>query len=115
MIYNLSPHPQYSVVVVPFPFADKNYEKKRPAVVLSDPSHQKSSGHTSLLMITSAKNSSWSSDHLIKDLESAGLNTSSVVRQKIFTLDARLIIKKIGKLSPQDQKSVTLKTQKHLS
>jgi mRNA interferase MazF len=55
-----------------------------------------------MAMITSASGTSWSSDVGVKDLETAGLPTPSVIRFKLFTLDNRVIIRKLGKLSTTD-------------
>jgi mRNA interferase MazF len=65
-------------------------------------------------MITSAKNSSWESDHLINSLAETGLTSPSIIRQKIFTLDTRLIIKSTGKLSSKDKKEILKKLSAHL-
>ncbi len=92
----------YSIVVVPFPFTDSLKTKKRPAVVISKESFQKKTGYVCMLMITSAKNSTWFGDHLIHDMASCGLQVPSIVRQKAFTIDIRLIQKKIGLLSQKD-------------
>ena len=97
----------FDVVVVPFPFTDQNAQKKRPALVLSD--HDRFNEPTEncvLAMITSAKNPDWPLDATIGSLKKAGLSAPSKVRMKLFTLDSRLIIKKIGGLSAKDQKSV---------
>ena len=97
----------FDVVVVPFPFTDQNTEKKRPALVLSD--HDTFNDHTQscvLAMITSAKNQDWPLDARIGSLKKAGLPAPSKVRMKLFTLDSRLIIKKIGGLAVKDQTTV---------
>src|ERR1700722_13677065 len=104
----------FSVVVVPFPFTDKDHFKKRPALVISNLEHQEQTQHISLLMITSAKNSSWSSDYLISSLENTGLTSRSIIRQKLFTIDARLIIKSIGELSSLDKKETLKRLVNHL-
>jgi mRNA interferase MazF len=101
MTYN-----SYDVVTVPFPFTDKTATKKRPALVLSKQEYQCKTGHLILLMITSANNSSWSSDIQISDLSAVGLKNPSVIRFKMFSLDERLIIKKIGNLSELDRQKV---------
>lgn len=97
----------FDVVVVPFPFTDSAQTKKRPALVLSDAS---SFGdiidHSVLAMITSSKNAAWPLDSEITDKKSSGLTAPSVVRMKLFTLDNRFIIRKIGRLSDNDQKNV---------
>jgi len=98
MVYNT-----WDVVAVPFPFTDKQANKKRPALVINKPEYQCKTGHLILLMITSAKNSSWYSDIQIKDLNTAGLKTPSIIRFKNFSLDERLIIKKIGYLAEPDK------------
>ncbi len=105
----------FSIVLVPFPFADKVETKRRPALVLSSKYHQKESGHITLLMVTSAKKSTWESDYLIQDIKTTGLNSSSIVRQKLFTIDIRLIIEDLGKLSDQDAKKIKKRLAEHLA
>ncbi len=105
----------YAIVTVPFPFTDKSQTKKRPALVISTIEHQKATHHATLLMITSAKNSEWLNDHLIDNLASTGLAFPSIVRQKLFTIDANLIIKQVGCLSSTDQKHVIIKLKEHLA
>lgn len=97
----------FDVVVVPFPFTDSAQTKKRPALVLSQ---RKPFGagieHSVLAMITSKKNTPWPLDCGIGDMEHAGVNAPSVVRMKLFTLDNRFIVRKIGHLSESDQRQV---------
>jgi mRNA interferase MazF len=97
VIYNTG-----SIVIIPFPFTDKATTKKRPAVVVSNPSYQKRTNHVVLMMITSSKQSAWALDTPITDLTLAGLPTPCLIRQKIFTLDERLILAEKGKLSATD-------------
>ena len=104
----------YTIIAVPFPFTDSSQTKKRPALVISSEHHQSKTSHISLLMVTTAKHSSWYDDHSIMDLASAGLNTLSIIRQKLFTIDSRLVIKKIGVLSKEDQNKVVALIQQHL-
>jgi mRNA interferase MazF len=54
------------------------------------------------MMITSSKQSAWALDTPITDLTLAGLPTPCLIRQKIFTLDERLILQEKGKLSIVD-------------
>jgi len=96
----------FSVVIVPFPFTDRDAAKRRPAVVLSNTLFNTSVGHSVLAMITSAKNSNWLHDVNISDLNSTGLSSASIVRMKLFTLDNRLIIRKAGILVDSDQQEV---------
>lgn len=96
----------YTVVAVPFPFTDKDYTKKRPALVISQEEYQKNTRHCILAMITSAKQSQWKYDITIEDIEAAGLPGASVIRAKLFTLDDRLIIGELGALSNRDKESI---------
>ena len=102
MIYNA-----FDIVAVPFPFTDSAQSKKRPALVLSSAKKFGGlAGHSVMLMITSARNEPWPLDVLIADQDTSGLTNPSVARMKMFTIDNRLIIKKVGSLSSKDQKEL---------
>ncbi len=106
----------FDVVVVPFPFTDRSTTKRRPALVLSDSkAFNKHVGQSVLAMITSARNSDWPLDVEIKDLDSAGLPSASVVRMKLFTLDDRLVIRRAGVLAENDRRSVAATLQQLLN
>lgn len=104
----------YSIVVIPFPFTDSNKVKNRPAVVISSIQFQFYTHHISLLMVTSVAHSSWYGDHKILDLKSTGLTTQSIIRQKIFTIDIRLVKKQVGHLAIKDQENVMKIMHQHL-
>jgi mRNA interferase MazF len=88
----------FDVVVVPFPYADRLAEKRRPALVISN--HKLAvHGLVWLAMITSADNEPWSSDIPIIDLKHAGLPAPSVVRPaKIACIEPGRIDRRIGRL-----------------
>ncbi len=97
----------FDVVVVPFPFTDSAQTKRRPALVLSQNAGFGDKIEQSVLaMITSQKNDPWPLDCLIKNKKQSGLTAPSLVRMKLFTLDNRFILRKIGHLSKNDQKQV---------
>ena len=102
------------VVIVPFPFTDSAESKRRPALVLSSAAFNKH-GHTICAMITSAMHSPWPADFKIKDLDSAGLSVPCVVRLKVFTIDNRLILSKIGALTADEFKKHTAELRKVLT
>ncbi len=93
---------RFDIVVVPFPFVDAPRAKPRPALVLSTRSFNAANGHTVLAMITRAAATWWPSDHPIIDLAPTGLRVASVVRWKIFTLDDRIIQRRIGSIGGAD-------------
>ncbi len=90
------------VVVVPFPFSERPGEKRRPAVALSRRKFNRE-GHTAFSMITTKVEPPWPGDRQIADRAAAGLPVACIVRLKLFTLDNRLILKKLGKLGAKDQ------------
>ena len=97
----------FDVIVVPFPFTDSLKTKKRPALVLSQKTDFGVKIEQSVLaMITSQKNDPWPLDIAVKNEKQSGLTAPSVIRMKIFTLDNRFILRKIGHLSKTDQNQV---------
>ena len=100
MIYD-----QWDVVVVPFPFIDRQGVKKRPALVFSNIDFN-GNGHTVLTMITTKGHIPWPGDSEIEEYSMAGLNLPCQVRLKVFTLDNRLLLKKIGRLTENDSNKV---------
>ena len=102
---------RFDTVVVPFPFTDRRTTKRRPALLLSSSDFAEATDNVVLAMITSAKQSDWPGDTTISDREAAGLPQPCKVRIKLFTLDQRLIEKRIGALAPADRKAVTAALQ----
>jgi mRNA interferase MazF len=109
---------QFDVVKVPFPFTELPFTKRRPAVVLSDSQQfrfAEGEQKAVLCMITSSKHKPWPLDTPLTGLGDAGLSNESLVRLKIFTLDASLILAKIGRLSDTDAGNVSAKLRKLFS
>lgn len=101
-IYN-----QFDVIVVPFPFTDSGATKRRPALMISDASTFNTPMSKGVMaMITTATHKPWALDVIISDLSLAGLNTESLVRMKLFTLDYSLIVRRIGHLGATDSEDV---------
>lgn len=96
----------FDVVVVPFPYADRLAEKRRPALVVSN--HKLAAhGLIWLAMITSADNAPWPSDVTIADLHRAGLPAPSVVRPaKIACIEPARIDRRIGRLDKTQARQV---------
>ena len=96
----------YDVAVVPFPFTDIGQSKTRPALALSTAATNAGHGQTVFAMITTGAKSRWPSDLSLHDLSSCGLAHASVVRFKLFTLDNRLIARRLGALSTVDRQAL---------
>jgi mRNA interferase MazF len=104
----------FDVVVVPFPYADRLAEKRRPALVVSN---RKLAAHGVIwvAMITSADNERWSSDVTITDLLRAGLPAPSVVRPaKIACIDPNRIDRRMGRLDRAAARNVAQKLRGYL-
>lgn len=99
---------RFDLVVVPFPFTDSATSKRRPALVISNGEiFNLPAGHSVMAMITSADNAGWPLDVPISDSAAAGLAAASLVRMKLFTLDNRFILRRLGRLAARDRKAVT--------
>jgi len=97
---------RFDLVVLPFPFTDRSTTKRRPALVISNRSYQENCGHIICAMITTAAKSNWASDTVISEWQATGLPKPSKVRLKVFTLDARFVLRRLGRLEVVDQAQV---------
>ncbi|MFQ5741417.1 MAG: type II toxin-antitoxin system PemK/MazF family toxin [Acidobacteriota bacterium] len=104
----------WDVVLVPFPFSDQPGHKRRPALVLSNRLFNRR-GHTVLAMITTAGHHPWPGDVALADPRVAGLDVPCIVRLKLFTLDNRLLLQQLGRLSAQDRQEVTDQLRTYLA
>ena len=105
----------FDIVVVPFPYADRLAEKRRPALVISN---RKLAVHGLIwvAMITSADNEAWSSDIAITDLKRAGLPAPSVVRAaKIACIEPGRIDRRIGRLDKATLRAIGQKLRGFLA
>jgi mRNA interferase MazF len=99
----------FDIVVVPFPYADRLAEKRRPALVISN-RRLAPFGMIWVAMITSAENAPWSCDVTIADLARAGLPAPSVVRTaKIACIEPARIERRAGRLDKAAAKAVAQK------
>lgn len=96
----------FDIVVVPFPYADRLAEKRRPALVISSP-RLAPYDLIWLVMITSANNDRWPCDVTISDLARAGLPAPSVVRPaKIACIEPGRIERRAGRLDKISARAV---------
>ena len=99
----------FDIVVVPFPYADRLAEKRRPALVISN-RKLTPFGLIWVAMITSAANEPWSCDVTIANLARAGLPAPSVVRSaKIACIEPARIERRAGRLDKAAAKAVAQK------
>lgn len=91
------------IVLVPFPFSDQTTIKKRPAVIISSDAYNNLSADCIIMAVTSQISKvSGVGECLIEDWSGAGLLKPSAIKSAISTIEQRLILKKLGSLSPGD-------------
>jgi len=90
----------FDVAAVPFPFTDSPQSVKRPAMIVSRREFNRD-GHSVMAMITDERNPPWPLDVRL-DHVAVGLKLPSVLRMELFTLDNRMILRRIGRLSSAD-------------
>jgi mRNA interferase MazF len=97
----------FDIVVVPFPYADRLAEKRRPAVVVSAPIVSERYKLVWLAMVTSVINPRWDCDVDISELAPTALPAPSRIRPvKLATADVRRVVRRIGRLGARDTKSL---------
>lgn len=97
----------WDVVILPFPFTDRNAVKVCPAVVVSSEALHGRAGKYFLAMITSAVHAPVEGDVEISDAGTAGLPVASIVRpSKLATVEHAAFRKRIGTLPAADRRRV---------
>ncbi len=91
------------LVLVPFPFTDQTGAKNRPAVVVSSSTLHRESVDLIMAAVTTQPRSGSSLEMPIGDWGAAGLPRPSVVKPVLFTLDRKLVLKPLGRLSEGDR------------
>jgi mRNA interferase MazF len=103
---------QWDVIVLPFPYADRLAEKRRPAVIVSRPWLAEAHGVVWAVMITSADNAGWKSDIPIADAAAIGLRNPSIIRPvKVATADVARIIRIAGRLGERERDALAGRLQ----
>ena len=92
------------VILVPFPFTDQSTTKQRPAIVISSSRYNTERPDLILLAVTSQVRPSLAfGEALVADWQTAGLIKPSVFKPVITTIEQALVIKRLGKVSTNDE------------
>jgi mRNA interferase MazF len=91
------------VIVVPFPFTDQSATKKRPAVVVSSAAYHRERPDLILMAVTSQlRPSPTVGEVAIVHWQAAGLLKPSVIKPLLTTIEARLVLRQLGRLHADD-------------
>jgi mRNA interferase MazF len=90
---------KHDVILVAYPFTDLTNVKIRPAIVVSAPH---SSSDLFIVPLTSRTGALLSGEFILNDWSGAGLNVVSAAKRGIFTVQEKLVIKKVGRLQIND-------------
>ena len=87
-------------VLVPFPLTDLSDTKRRPAVVVSSYGDNSSRSEIVIMAITSQMQTPLGLNKaMVADWQSAGLIKASVLRSVFTTIERRLVVRVLGKVS----------------
>jgi mRNA-degrading endonuclease toxin of MazEF toxin-antitoxin module len=94
---------QGDIVLIPVPFTDLSSQKRRPVIVVSNDTYNRSSPDVVVVAMTSnPAKTPFSFEITANDLVEGSLNRPGMVRvDKIYTLAQSIVVKKFGKISPQ--------------
>lgn len=85
------------VVLLPIPFTDLSSRKVRPAVVIGH------SRHPGDLFVAPTTSQLQNAAVPLQEWSAAGLNVPCGIKSQIATIEDRLVVKSVGKLSTHDQ------------
>lgn len=92
------------IVLVPFPFTDQSAAKRRPAVVISSQAYHRTRPDLIIRAVTSQRSPATTVGEVtVHDWQGAGLLKPSVIKPVLTTIEPTLVLKKLGRLTPQDQ------------
>lgn len=92
------------IVLVPFPFTDQSATKRRPAVVISTSGYHAERPDLIIMAVTSqVRPLGVIGEVPVKDWKAAGLIKPSVVKPVITTIEASLVIRRLGQLKKDEQ------------
>lgn len=96
------PYKKWDIILVPFPFTDLSTIKKRPALIISPDSYNDGLDFVIAFITSKIDAKERLGDYQIKYWQKANLPKPSMLRMKFATIDKRIIVKKLGSLTPKD-------------
>jgi mRNA interferase MazF len=91
------------IILVPFPFTDQSTIKKRPAVVVSSVAYHRERPDLIVMAITSqARPSPSVGEMMVTEWQFARLLKPSVIKPLLATIERSIVLRRLGKLHPDD-------------
>jgi mRNA interferase MazF len=91
------------IVLVPFPFTDQSASKRRPGVVVSNRTYNAARLDVVVMPVTSQlRQSPVLGEFWIGQWQQAGLLKPSAVKPVFATIEQSLVMRQLGRLSPDD-------------
>ena len=94
------------VVLLPIPFTDLTSRKVRPAIVIG--------GNGADLFLVPISSVIANTDFPLNEWRAAGLNVPSGIKAQIATVDEKLVVKIVGRLTDNDTKVLNVRLRKWL-
>ena len=92
------------VVLVRVPYTDQRGSKQRPAVVVSGAAYGRARPDVILMAVTSRISSSRGYGEIgIEDWRAAGLLKPSTIKPVMYTVEQRLVVRVLGRLTERDR------------
>ena len=95
------------IVLVPFPFTDQSTAKRRPAVVVSSQAYHAERADLIIMAVTSqARPVLRLGEVQVTAWKAAGLIKPSVIKPVLTTVERSLVIRSLGQLKQEDQRTL---------
>lgn len=102
----------WDIIVVPFPYSDRLAEKRRPALVVSDPALEEETGMLWVVMITGSDPGHRGAIP-VREPDPTGLGRPSWVRpSKVTTIETARVVRRAGTLAQADRGAVRQSLQR---
>jgi mRNA interferase MazF len=99
----MTDYSQGDVVLVPYPFGERAGGRKRPALVVSSEAYFQDTSQLIIAQVTSrVTGPSRPGDYHIQDWRAANLPRPALVRARLATVDASMVLRRLGNLGTEE-------------
>ena len=94
---------QGDVILVAYPIEERAGGRKRPVLVISPASFNEATGDLIVAQMTRRVSApARPGDHQVRDWREANLPSPAIVRSRLATIPATLVLRRLGRLSSED-------------